>query len=237
MSDTDKITGKNNCLWSYSLRDDAASQLDSSPSDRPVTKIPVATPNFIQGSVAMHSDRSIANAVGWGQGSRPRGPSVGAKIWRSSFTGLAFLAFAATASVDAHHNFASDFDPDRMLTVRGTVAEVRYTNPHIRIVIEQIADDGKPIRNARGNPVLWTGTTMSVRVAQRRNFTASSLKIGQVISLRGWLSRKEGLKEMGVSAIIQESGHLFWAREKIGGGRQSPPAPYPGLVPTSPSER
>lgn len=188
------------------------------------------------GPTAMHSDSSVAKAMSSSRGILCRRPSASAKFRSLGVAGLALLVLALPLAVDAHHNFASDFDPERMLTVRGTVAEVRYTNPHIRIVIEQIADDGKPIRDARGNPVLWTGTTMSVRVAQRRNFTASSLKIGQVISLRGWLSRKEGLKEMGVSAIIQESGHLFWAREKIGGGRRSPPAPYPGLVPESPPE-
>lgn len=150
---------------------------------------------------------------------------------------LAVLAVAFTGSVRAHHNFASDYDPDKMLVVRGTVAEVRYTNPHIRIVIEQITGDGKPLRDARGNPVRWTGETMSVRVAQRRNFTRTSLRIGQVISLRGWLSRKEGAREMGVSAIIQESGHVFLAREHIRGGRRSPPPPYPGMLPGSPAER
>ena len=166
---------------------------------------------------------------------RSCGPPGCTKNWKPRLTVLAVLAVAVTVSLHAHHNFASDYDPDRMLTVRGTVAEVRYVNPHIRIVIEQIANDGKALRDAQGNPVRWTGETMSVRVAQRRNFTRSSLKFGQVISLRGWLSRKAGVREMGVSAIIQESGHVFLARENIGGGRRGPPAPYPGLLPCSPA--
>lgn len=183
----------------------------------------------------MHSDRWSLNTVVRSREFRSREPSGRFAIRDSLVALAAVLAVAVTASVHAHHNFASDYDPERMLTVRGTVAEVRYVNPHIGIVIDQIAADGEPLRDATGNPIRWTAETMSVRVAQRRNFTRSSLRIGQVISLRGWLSRKEGVREMGVSAIIQESGHVFFAREHIGGGRRSPPASYPGLVPGSPS--
>ena len=183
----------------------------------------------------MHSELWSLNAVVRSPRNRFSEPSGGRRIWDSPVAVVALLAVAVTASVHAHHNFASDYDPERMLTVRGTVAEVRFVNPHIRIVIDQIADDGKPLTDAQGNPVRWSGETMSVRVAQRRNFTRTSLRIGQVISLRGWLSRKQGVREMGVSAIIQESGHVFLAREHIGGGRRGPPAPYPGLVPESPA--
>ena len=183
----------------------------------------------------MHLGGGIVNTVRRSRDSRPCGPPGRARHWKSPVAVLAVLAVAVTASVHAHHNFASEYDPERLLTVRGTVAEIRYVNPHIRIVIEQITDDGKPLRDNQGNPVRWSGETMSVRVAQRRNFTRSSLQIGQVITLRGWLSRKEGVREMGVSAIIQESGHVFLAREHIRGGRRSPPAPYPGLVPESPA--
>ena len=185
----------------------------------------------------MHSNRWSLNAVVRSRGYRFCEPLGRARSLDSPIAVVAFLTVAVTASVHAHHNFASDYDPERMLTVRGTVAEVRYVNPHIRIVIDQIADDGKPLRDAQGNPVRWSGETMSVRVAQRRNFTRTSLQIGQVISLRGWLSRREGVREMGVSAIIQESGHVFLAREHIRGGRRSPPPPYPGLLPGSPAER
>lgn len=183
----------------------------------------------------MHSSRWSLNTVVRSRESRSCEPSGRFVIRESSVAFVAVLAVAVTASVHAHHNFASDYDPERMLTVRGTVAEVQYVNPHIRIVIDQTAADGEPLRDARGNPIRWTGETMSVRVARRRNFTRSSLRIGQVISLRGWLSRKEDVREMGVSAIIQESGHVFFAREHIGGGRRSPPVSYPGLVPGPPS--
>lgn len=182
----------------------------------------------------MHSNRWSLKTVVRIRVSRSCEPSGRSIIRESPVALVAVLAVAVTASVHAHHNFASDYDPERMLTVRGTVAEIRYVNPHIRIVIDQIAADGEPMKDAEGDPVRWTGETMSVRVARRRNFTRSSLRVGQVISLRGWLSRKEGVREMGVSAIIQESGHVFFAREHIDGGRRSPPASYPGLVPDSP---
>ncbi len=154
--------------------------------------------------------------------------------WQSRFRALAVLAVTAIATMHAHHSFEGVYDASRMLTVRGRVVEVHFINPHIRIVVESIADNGAPLRDARGHTVRWTGETMSVRVARRRNFTRHSLQPGQIITLRGWASRKEGAREMGVSQIIQESGHTFFARERIEGGRREPPAPYPGLVPESP---
>ena len=81
------------------------------------------------------------------------GSSGLARIWASPVAVLAVLAVALTGSVHAHHNFASDYDPDSMLVVRGTVAQVRYANPHIRVVIELVADDRKPLRDAQSNPV------------------------------------------------------------------------------------
>lgn len=162
--------------------------------------------------------------------------NVSKRSRKSCLAVYALLAAFMVAGLHAHHSFPGVYDPDRMLTVRGKVVEVHYINPHIHIVIDQIADDGTPLRDARGNRLRWTGETMSVRVAQRRNFTRRSLQVGQVISLRGWASRKDGVRELGVSAIIQESGHLFWARQNIRGGREAPPAPYPGLVPESPGE-
>ena len=182
----------------------------------------------------MRSSQSIINAVpSWREcGLRIRALHFG--IQQSRLLVMAVLAVAVTASVYAHHSFEGVYDGSRMLTVRGTVAEVHFINPHIRIVVEQIDDDGNALKDPGGSAVRWVGETMSIRVAQRRNFTRHSLKAGQVISLRGWLSKKEGVREMGVSEIIQESGHVFSARQRIGGGRRVPPAPYPGVLPGSP---
>ena len=108
-------------------------------------------------------------------------------------TVLAFLTATVTVSVRAHHSFPGVYDPDCVLTLRGEIVEVRYVNPQIRIVIDQIGADGNRLCDARGNPIRWTGEAMSVRVAQRRSFTRQSLQVGQAATLRGQASRKEGV--------------------------------------------
>ena len=109
-------------------------------------------------------------------------------------TVLAFLTATVTVSVRAHHSIPGVYDPGRVPTLCGEIVEVRYVNPQIRIVIDQIGADGNRLCNARGDPIRWTGEAMSVRVAPRRNFTRQSLQVGQAITLRGQASRKEGVR-------------------------------------------
>jgi Family of unknown function (DUF6152) len=48
---------------------------------------------------------------------------------------LSALSVLAAAPLLAHHSFAM-FDFENMLTVKGTVKEFRWTNPHVALLVE-----------------------------------------------------------------------------------------------------
>ena len=56
---------------------------------------------------------------------------------------IALAATVLAAPAGAHHSFAM-FDFDKSVTVKGTVAEFQWTNPHVVLYVNADAGDGKP---------------------------------------------------------------------------------------------
>lgn len=151
---------------------------------------------------------------------------------RLSLAALAALAAAMPPSAPGHHSFRGEYDPSRPIAVRGAVAEFHYVNPHVLIVIDEIDADGSPRLDAQGKPIRWTAETNAVGPMRRRNFTRDSLRPGQIITIRGWASRRSGVRKMGIGRIVQESGHVFIIRNGLRyADRVRDAAPYPGRIP------
>ncbi len=162
------------------------------------------------------------------------GVAAGSRSVRTRRLGLAALAALALGmphSAPGHHSFRGEYDPNRPIAVRGVVAEFHYMNPHILIVIDEIGDGGRPRLDAQGKPIRWTAETHAVGPMRRRNFKSDSLRPGQIITIRGWASRRSGVREMGVGRIVQESGHVFIVRNGLRyADRVRDAAPYPGRI-------
>ncbi len=54
---------------------------------------------------------------------------------------LGFVALLATSVASAHHSFAM-FDFSRVITVKGSVKEFQWANPHVILWVEPEAKDG-----------------------------------------------------------------------------------------------
>jgi hypothetical protein len=57
------------------------------------------------------------------------------------FAAIVAVAEALTAGTAAAHHSASMFDQTKSVTLTGTVVEVRWTNPHVTILIEGKASE------------------------------------------------------------------------------------------------
>lgn len=147
---------------------------------------------------------------------------------------LAALAAGLPASAPGHHSFRGEYDPNRPIAVRGAVVEFHYANPHVQIVIDAIDADGNPRLDAQGKPIRWTAETNAVGPMRRRNFTRDSVRPGQILTIRGWASRRSGVRKMGIGRIVQESGHVFIVRNGLRyADRVRDAPPYPGKIPES----
>jgi hypothetical protein len=53
------------------------------------------------------------------------------------------LGLISSASLVAAHHSSTMFDHSKTMTIKGTVLELRWVNPHVSVLIKGIVDDGK----------------------------------------------------------------------------------------------
>src|SRR5262245_2633911 len=103
----------------------------------------------------------------------------------------------APVLVFAHHA-ATQYETDKLITLKGTVTEFRFVNPHPHLyfqvkdeagnVAEWIAESGAP-------PSRWYNS----------GWRATALKVGDTITITGG-PRKDGQKMMRIRKIVSPSG-------------------------------
>lgn len=99
--------------------------------------------------------------------SRLRGPRIAA------------LALLALVSVWAHHSPSAEFDMTKRITLSGTLTNVDWINPHIKVAMEVKGEGGK-VENwsFESNPPAWFR-----RVGVGRSDLAKA--IGQTVKVEG----------------------------------------------------
>ena len=87
---------------------------------------------------------------------------------------LIIAALLTTSPVLAHHSNAA-FDGDKVVVVKGTVTEWKWTNPHVWILLS--VDDGK------GGKVDWAIEGRTPGQLLRAGWSRSTLKAGDIITV------------------------------------------------------
>ena len=87
---------------------------------------------------------------------------------------LIFLAglFAASRQISAHHS-AAEFDTTKLISVKGTVTQFEWTNPHAYIYLD--------VKDDKGEIEKWTSELGSVGMLFRANWRKDSVKPGDQI--------------------------------------------------------
>jgi hypothetical protein len=114
---------------------------------------------------------------------------------------VVLLAVAFSAATGAHHSFAVFFDDTKNITVKGTVTEFRFTNPHGVITIAVKKD---------GREEAWKAETNAPTILTRRGWTKTSLKAGDVVTIDGWPSR-DGKPYMRMRRVMLADGTVLGA--------------------------
>ena len=88
---------------------------------------------------------------------------------------LVLAALVLALPVAAHHSFAM-FDFSKTMTVKGTVTEFRWTNPHVALLVQLDAQPGVA-------PEVWSMELTSPGNLTRGGWTRHSFKPGDHIEL------------------------------------------------------
>ena len=108
---------------------------------------------------------------------------------------LALAAWAWLGAGEAHHFFATEYEDEQMVTIRGVVTEVRYRNPHVQLLVT-VTGEG-------GGLEVWAANTVGPRSLPRRGWEADTVKTGDVLTLYGNLGR-DGAKRVWIQTLSLE---------------------------------
>jgi hypothetical protein len=112
---------------------------------------------------------------------------------------LAAATFLIFAPAFAHHGAAS-YDSKKLTTLKATVTEFRYINPHSEIFFDVVDSSGKTQK--------WTAEAVSVASLSRYGWTKNTLKPGDQISITGNLA-KNGSYTMRLSSLVLPTGKVL----------------------------
>jgi hypothetical protein len=93
--------------------------------------------------------------------------------------GIALLV--STSPVRAHHSFATQYDINKPVEMKGAVTKVEWTNPHARFYID--------VKDEKGQVTNWNFEMASPNVLARNGWKPNTLKIGDQVTVGGYLAR------------------------------------------------
>jgi hypothetical protein len=113
---------------------------------------------------------------------------------------IAFAAGVAT-SASAHHSFSAVYDLKQTVTVKGTIVNVRLTNPHSWFYID--------VKNPSGEIEHWAFEAGTPSGMIRNGYSASVIKKGDEVTITGFHA-KDPAQNMGMLRQLTTSdGTVF----------------------------
>ncbi len=109
--------------------------------------------------------------------------------------GIAVLPMVS-APVFAHHG-ASPYDTSKLTTLKGTVSDFQFINPHVVIAVD-VTDD-------KGKSETWIGEANSPNVLSRHGWDRNIIKKGDQITVIGNRG-KNGSKTLRLQKVVLTNG-------------------------------
>ncbi len=114
---------------------------------------------------------------------------------------LTVLAFAVSIVLIpnyaiAHHGLAA-FDTASKVTVKGTVTQFHFVNPHCIVAFD--------VKDEKGQVQQWEGELTSPNRLAREKWTANTLKPGDELTLTGYRA-KSGAYSMWITKLLSSTG-------------------------------
>jgi uncharacterized protein DUF6152 len=121
------------------------------------------------------------------------------KSLRVAMFALGFLLILSVPAL-AHHGTAA-FDTSKTVTVKGTMVQFDFTNPHCQLFFN-VTDD-------KGETDKWQGELTAPNKLARAGWTKETLKAGDSVTVSGYVSKT--------------GAHTIWIRTLIGPDGKSLP--------------
>jgi hypothetical protein len=120
---------------------------------------------------------------------------------RKKLLGFIVGGLCAVMAALGHHSFTAQFDGKKPVTLKGTVTEMEWINPHAWIHMDVKGSDGKVAS--------WMVETGSPNILLRRGFTKKSLEAGAEIVVQGYMAKDGENKINGGTVTFSDGKRLF----------------------------
>jgi len=115
---------------------------------------------------------------------------------------VAVLLSLGAAPLLAHHSFAAAYDTSKQITVKGTIVQVRLTNPHSWFFLD-VKDE------ATGKTTRWSFEAGTPSGMIRNGYKASELKAGTVVTIRGCPAKDPTQNAGMLQQLTTENGKTY----------------------------
>jgi Family of unknown function (DUF6152) len=109
---------------------------------------------------------------------------------------LAAALLLVCAAAFAHHG-AAGYDSSKVTTLKGTVTEFRFENPHSQIFLD--------VKDSSGKVQNWVLEAVGLATLSRSGWTKSIMKPGDAITVTG-NPAKNGSPSMRLTKVVLASG-------------------------------
>src|SRR5690606_18936038 len=116
---------------------------------------------------------------------------------------LAAALLALATSSQAHHSFSAQYDADQPVMLQGTVTKFEWTNPHARLYIDVLGENGEATN--------WNIELGSPNFLSRAGWSRNDLKIGDKVTVDGSKARS-GADMANARSIVLSDGRQVFGR-------------------------
>ena len=114
-------------------------------------------------------------------------------------------AVALAVPLAAHHGRGATFDMKKQVTLKGTVAQVKWQNPHVLIFID--------VPDETGKVVTWGFENSNVHTLATQGYNRNTLKFGQPIT--AIVNPAANGEPLGIIVkIVLADGKVIMSRER-----------------------
>ena len=126
---------------------------------------------------------------------------------------IAFLAvtllLSAVTPLLAHHSFAAEFDRDKVVTLRGFVTKVEWTNPHVWFYIN-VKDE------KTGRTTNWGFEMGPPHGLQGGGWTRETMQLGDEVIVNGTLAKNGSNRANARTVTLAKTGKRMGASSSEG---------------------
>ena len=136
------------------------------------------------------------------------------RIWRLLATMLTLTAMGTAATASAHHAFATEYDIDKPVALKGTLTKIEWVNPHGWIYLDVLNPRNGEIKH-------WAVEFGGPNALLRRGLRKTDFPLGVTVEVHGYLA-KSGREVLNGTDVKLPDGRDFFTGSS---GPGAPPGP------------